>query len=620
MKKNRFGSILLSLKLTGQFIIFGLIISYFSLILGAFSEGKEIFEGITEFLERTNYNEENQDDWIHDIFVTNPLEGDLFFQRLMDIIPPDERENFSFAIFLKPDRSDWQMLAAQGWLRLPPGDSQAYEVLWEDRLDEALVEKIIDHKGVYIGQAERQVVFLNITPQSSVNSYVAAMEFNQIGLFELLYTDKETFSVYTVLIVFFSLILGLFFSHRLARSIRLLTDNALRVANGEEAVRFSIRRLDDVGILSRAMDRMTYHLNHMTRTMETMNQIDRAVLSSVSRQDLLTDVASFIADQFKGASVSVLEKGSLDYHVLALLDGESSTAGVLAEYTILAQRAEDLPTLKYPGPEEILAEPPAEPFEFKGVSRNSLYRLFGKDGVYQVALGFPLILDENVVGIIIITKNSFTNADREALRMLADQVGVALKSLTEYKVKERLHQGLLLSLTRSIDAKSRWTGGHSERVTKLAVELADHINTDKGFRHFLELGGLLHDIGKMAIPEVILNKPGKLTDEEFDIIRSHPVRGYEIVKDLPNFDEARKAIRSHHERWDGTGYPDGLKGEEIPFVSRIITICDVYDAVTEDRPYRKGFPLDEARLFMLKERGKLFDPDLLDQFLEILDS
>ena len=222
------------------------------------------------------------------------------------------------------------------------------------------------------------------------------------------------------------------------------------------------------------------------------------------------------------------------------------------------------------------------------------------------------------VGVFVITIDFLSDQDWEALKMLADQVGVALKSLHDMQKKEELNKALLLSLTRSVDAKSRWTAGHSDRVAELSDMLANELDLDQKLKDEIHMGALLHDIGKMGVPEAILDKPGPLSSEEFDIIKSHPEKGYTILKDVPDFDVIRQITRHHHEKWDGTGYPMGLAGKEIPLTARIITIADVFDAITEDRPYRKGFSIKETTDFLKEERGKLFDPELLDLFLGII--
>jgi HD-GYP domain-containing protein (c-di-GMP phosphodiesterase class II) len=134
----------------------------------------------------------------------------------------------------------------------------------------------------------------------------------------------------------------------------------------------------------------------------------------------------------------------------------------------------------------------------------------------------------------------------------------------------------------------------------------------------LDIAAALHDVGKIGVPEAILDKPGRLDEREMEVVRRHSTIGAGIVEDIPDYAEVRSAILYHHERWDGSGYPEGLAGEKIPFFARIIALADVYDAITDDRPYRKGMRLEEARSFIEKSAGSLFDPGLTRIFLEVV--
>lgn len=136
----------------------------------------------------------------------------------------------------------------------------------------------------------------------------------------------------------------------------------------------------------------------------------------------------------------------------------------------------------------------------------------------------------------------------------------------------------------------------------------------------LSISAILHDIGKIAIPEIILDKPGMLTVDERAVVERHPERGVEIIGDIAAYRGIMPGILHHHEHWDGSGYPSGLKGADIPLNARLITVCDVYDAITDDRPYRKGMSSDDAVSFMISQKGRLFDPELVDIFLDIVST
>jgi len=167
----------------------------------------------------------------------------------------------------------------------------------------------------------------------------------------------------------------------------------------------------------------------------------------------------------------------------------------------------------------------------------------------------------------------------------------------------------------SIESKDRYTQGHCERVAFFACVLADSAGFNSRSLFWFRIGALLHDIGKIIVPTEVLNKPGKLTDEEWAIMKRHPEAGLELVADIDFPGDIGAIIRNHHERWDGGGYPDGLKGEEIPFAARILCVADVYDALTTTRSYRPGLTHARAAEIMRASTGQ-FDPDLLETFLD----
>src|SRR5712691_4518219 len=174
---------------------------------------------------------------------------------------------------------------------------------------------------------------------------------------------------------------------------------------------------------------------------------------------------------------------------------------------------------------------------------------------------------------------------------------------------------VLFSLALNIEAKDPYTEGHCDRLSKYSVALAEKLGLPQDLRVALRRGGLIHDIGKLAVPEHILLKPGPLTPEERKIMERHTVIGEEICAPLRSFRHVLPIIRHHHEKQDGSGYPDGLKGEQVPLTARILQITDIYDALTTDRPYRKALPLEKAFAIMREEvkRG-WWDGSILHEF------
>lgn len=182
---------------------------------------------------------------------------------------------------------------------------------------------------------------------------------------------------------------------------------------------------------------------------------------------------------------------------------------------------------------------------------------------------------------------------------------------------DTLFMGIVDMLTSILDQKDPYTSTHSRDVTQISAKLAARIGLDDNDRVQLRMGALLHDIGKIRIPDGIINKPGRLTPEEMALIRSHPSQTLNILGNLNRFAEIRRIAGHHHERWDGGGYPDGLRGEDIPFGARILAIADTYDAMTSNRPYRHALTHQEAVDEIRRNAGTQFDPDLAKLFAEM---
>jgi len=190
----------------------------------------------------------------------------------------------------------------------------------------------------------------------------------------------------------------------------------------------------------------------------------------------------------------------------------------------------------------------------------------------------------------------------------------------EEKIEEinSINHSFLTALATSIDARDPYTSGHSQRVAFWGREIANAIGLPKHQVDKVYFGGILHDVGKIGIEDHILNKDGRLSAEEFERIKRHTVIGYEIVKQAGVFEDLLPAVRSHHERIDGSGYPDKLKGEEIPLIARILAIADSFDAMVSDRPYRSGMPIDNALQQIEEGIGKQYDERLALEFLQLI--
>lgn len=234
----------------------------------------------------------------------------------------------------------------------------------------------------------------------------------------------------------------------------------------------------------------------------------------------------------------------------------------------------------------------------------------------------PLMSRGKVIGILAADQNAadgpVKNApklDQDFLGVFANQIALAIENAKMYQDLKDSILGTMKALALALEAKDPYTAGHSERVRQMAARLAERLGMEEDQIQHIANGCILHDIGKIGINREILNKPGRLEGEEMEVVRQHPRLGHAIVLPLGLNKAVSSIVRLHHERFDGGGYPDGLTGEEIPQSVRVVAICDAYDAMTSDRPYRRSLPRKEAFSRLQEAAGSQFDPRLLEEFM-----
>jgi putative nucleotidyltransferase with HDIG domain len=257
----------------------------------------------------------------------------------------------------------------------------------------------------------------------------------------------------------------------------------------------------------------------------------------------------------------------------------------------------------------------------------------------KVALCIPIYYKKGLRGLFILGKKvsnyGYSRQEVSFFTTLANDVAMALsnaqliqdlqeKIFEIHQLYEREHSIFIntsISLAAAIDARDPYTHGHTERVTRYALAIAEELEDIpearmyKNFKETLHIAGLLHDVGKIGVPDSILNKRSGLTKEEYEKVKEHSVTGAAILYPIRELGDIAKEVRSHHERYDGQGYPDGLKGEEIPFIARIISVADTFDAITSDRPYRQKKMAEIAVQIIKDNSGAQFDPIVVSAFL-----
>jgi HD-GYP domain-containing protein (c-di-GMP phosphodiesterase class II) len=215
--------------------------------------------------------------------------------------------------------------------------------------------------------------------------------------------------------------------------------------------------------------------------------------------------------------------------------------------------------------------------------------------------------------------NGLDNKQTKKLKKGEDLVTSLIDIIAKLTLKNyEQFNDMVKIVMKALNEKDPYTQGHSIRVTEYSLKIGEALGLDKDRMKELELASVLHDIGKLGIPDKILKKPGRLTKEEFEIMRQHSEKGEHMLAGIADLERYKKYVRSHHERYDGFGYPDGLKGEEIPLVSRIIFVADTFDAMTSDRPYRKGLSLEVTIDELIKCSGTQFDPQIVGVFVRII--
>ncbi|TVQ60243.1 MAG: HD-GYP domain-containing protein [Phycisphaerales bacterium] len=238
------------------------------------------------------------------------------------------------------------------------------------------------------------------------------------------------------------------------------------------------------------------------------------------------------------------------------------------------------------------------------------------------ALALPVSRDARLLGVILVADKQgddpdVSSVDIKLVAAAAGYMSILLDNSTLYEDQQSMFLGTLKALTASIDAKDRYTRGHSERVAHLTKQLARRAGMSDETLERYHIAGLVHDVGKIGVPESVLRKPGRLTDDEFEWIKRHPEIGHRILRDIPQLSDVLPGVLYHHERWDGGGYPHGLRGEDIPMVARVMAIADSFDAMSSTRTYRPAMPRDRVLAEIRNCAGSQFDPALASLFVEL---
>ena len=352
-------------------------------------------------------------------------------------------------------------------------------------------------------------------------------------------------------------------------------------------------------------------LSHKIETIQVMHEIDRSIRSTLEVDDILETVTRLISKLI-----------SCDRATIVLVDNERQGFIYKAGFGVpFIPKGQFVPFKDSSAAEVVVKQGRINHIsnlaEVKGLL--PVEEKFLKDG-FLSHIRLPLLVKGEVAAVLSVGSkrpSAWTPEDLSTLEKITSQIGVALENARLVKDLEELFLNTIKSLSSAIDAKSPWTRGHSERVTGYALSIAREMRFDEKGLKDMETAGLLHDIGKLGTYEAILDKPGRLTDDELKIMRMHPGKGAEILEPIKQLKHIIPAIKYHHEFYDGKGYPEGLKGEAIPLSARIMAVADTVDAMGADRPYRKGRTMDVIVAELKRCSGTQFDPNVVETFLRI---
>lgn len=389
-----------------------------------------------------------------------------------------------------------------------------------------------------------------------------------------------------------------------------LREGTERITNRDFDTQVQVHSGDEFEDLATSFNAMAATLRKQFSALTAINNIDRAVLAALSTETILDTILGGVRSVLSSDAISVsLASANSDgpWKLVAMVSSEQEK--VVRDIQISTTERNEFGANR-------------DNLWLTGDSATRTYldvSLFEGRG-FQAFLVLPIFTKDELSGVIALAyqqKPAFSDEDLVQARQLADQVAVALSNTRLIEQLDALNVGALTALARTIDAKSSWTSGHSERVTQTSLLVGRELGLPDKELELIHRGGLLHDIGKIGVPAAILDKPGALTEDEWVVMKSHVTIGARILEPIEAYRDVIPIVLWHHEHWDGRGYPDGLVGEEIDFYARVLTVGDVYDALSCARPYRDRMPLADVIAIITKDSGTQFDPEVVKAFLAV---
>ncbi|MFH1201854.1 MAG: HD domain-containing phosphohydrolase [Candidatus Omnitrophota bacterium] len=430
--------------------------------------------------------------------------------------------------------------------------------------------------------------------------------------------DKTSFGA-LLLFLFFAALAGFWGTRRMLISILRITKAAQEVTEGKLGEDIKVKEKDELGELAHSFNEITRRLEKNIEQLKSSKKILQDVLFRVSSGVSSTrDIGSFL-DLIIETIVNALDG---DVGALLLLEPQTNELYVRSSYGIDKNNAQAIrikigeeaagwvmkqakPLLV---PKLASQEEPVDP---------KVINLFRSP-----LICVPLVYQDRVIGTLSVSgrknKENFNDDDLILLSNLASQTSVALENARLSEDMERTYFETVSALAIAVEAKDPYNRGHSQHVAEYSVKIAQYLNLDKETIEIVKNAAMLHDIGKIGIGDEVLKKPSELTDEERQVMHNHPLIGESIIRPIHSLARLLDPIKHHHEFLNGSGYPDHLKGDDIPLTARILAVADSFDAMTANRPYRKGMSFEEAKQELKKYSGIYYDPKVVEAFCSVV--
>lgn len=416
-----------------------------------------------------------------------------------------------------------------------------------------------------------------------------------------------------------SAFIGYFFvARRMIKSVLTVTEKVRALSSGKSFGMIDVIEHNEIGELARAFNRITKELEEKIDELESSRQLAKKLLSRIG-----TAIVSY--ESIDNILNMVIENtvGALEAHMgsLMLVDGEKQELQVKTVWSRNGEVAN--PACRVKLGEGIAGWVAKEGRPMRSAGKPMSLGFMAQDSADDGAiLCVPLKLRDQPIGVVAVLRanagRTFTEDDESLVTNIGSQMAVAIENYRLNLDVERTYVETIMALALAVEAKDPYSAGHSKRVGYYATQLGEVMGLDAETLRTLNNAGILHDIGKIGIKDDILLKPQPLTPDEEKIMQQHPIIGEAIVKPVRSLQRVAVLVRHHHEKYDGSGYPTGLKGDQIPLAARILSVADAYDSMITDRPYRKRFSPEMAKAELRQYAGHQHDPAVVEAFLRVL--